>query len=107
MFIKNQTFKDEETLLEMLFDFGLGQASALLQGMIAEIDKELERNTTYIAYYASLQDSDDRAELYTEERDLRLAERLMDMFDSFMVQNASLYGMKMDEQKLLYTMDLH
>lgn len=106
MFIKNQTFKDEETLLEMLFDFNLGQPSTLIEGMIAEIDKELERNTAYIAYYASLQDADDKAELYTEERDLRLAENLMALFDSFSVQSAHLYGVKGGEQSLLYTMDL-
>ena len=107
MFVKDQKFKDEETLLELLFDFGLGQPSELLRGMIADIDKELETNTAYIEYYNSLQDADDRVELYTEERDLRLAERLQEMFDSFMVQKARLYGIKVGERMLLYSIDLH
>ena len=107
MFIKNQTFKDEETLLEMLFDFGIGHPSSLLQELIAGIDKELEDNTAYKEYYNSLQDADDRVELYTEERDLRLAEQLMGLYSGFEVLNAALYGLKNGEKALLYTVDLH
>lgn len=107
MFIKNQSFKDEETLMEMLFDFAIGQPSAFTEKMIAEIDKELEGNAAYIEYYNSLQDPDDRVELYTEERDMRLAERLMTMFDSFAVNSACLYGIAGADQTLLYEVNLH
>ena len=107
MFIKNQAFRDEDTLLEMLFDFSLGQPAQLLQELIAAIDKELEANTAYQEYYNSLQDIDDKAELYTEERDLRLAEQLMEIFDSFEVYSANLYGVKGGTRILLYEMNLH
>ena len=107
MFIKNQTFKDEETLLEMLFDFSIGQSSVLLQELIAGIDKELENNTAYQDYYNSLQDADDRAELYTEERDMRLSEQLMQMFEAYEIHSAKLYGLKDGVRSLLYEIDLH
>jgi hypothetical protein len=107
MFIKNQVFKDEDTLLEMLFDFNLGDASELVSGMYATIDKELEENTAYTTYRDSLQDEEDRMELFAEERDLRLAEQLMEMFDSFQVLDRKLFGIKDKEKTLLYEIDLH
>lgn len=107
MFIKNQVFKDEDTLLEMLFDFNLGTASPLIGNMYADIDKGLEENTAYTTYRDSLQDEDDRLELFTEERDLRLAEQLMQMFDSFQVSDRKLFGLKDKEKTLLFEVDLH
>lgn len=107
MYIKNQKFNDEETLLEMLFDFGIGEPSALINSMVAEIDKELESNAAYKQYYNELDDADDRAELYTEERDLRLAERLMHEYDSFEVFAAKLFALKGNQRVLLYTLSLH
>jgi hypothetical protein len=110
MYIKSQTFNDEDTLLEMLFDFSLGESSPLIQQLIADIDKGLQENEAYIKYYASLETEDDKEELYTEERDLRLAEQLMDMFDSFVVEGgkdtAKMYGVNKTERMLLYGMDL-
>jgi len=107
MFIKNQKFNDEETLLEMLFDFGLGETSPVINGLVQGIDKDLEGNTAYQQYYNELKDVDDKAELYTEERDLRLAEQLMQLYDSFEVYAARLYGLKNGERALLYSMNLH
>lgn len=106
MFIKNQVFKDEETLLELLFDFGLGDASPLISEMYANIDRDLEQNEAYKTYRDSLLDEDDREELYTEERDMRLAEQLMEMFTSFQVHARKLYGLKNDEKILLFEIDL-
>ena len=106
MFIKNQTFKDENTLLEMLFDFGIGEPSDLVKQMIAGIDKNLQGNTAYIKYRDSLQDEDDRAELYIEERDLLLSDDLMKKYDSFTVDNKKLYGIKGPSRDLLYYIDL-
>lgn len=106
MFIKNQVFKDEETLLELLFDFGLGDASPLISEMYANIDRDLEQNEAYKTYRDSLLDEDDREELYTEERDMRLAEQLMEMFSSFQVHARKLYGLKNDEKILLFEIDL-
>lgn len=107
MFIKNQTFKDEDTLLEMLFDFGLGESSDFIKNLVAGIDKDLEENIAYTEYRNSLQDEDDRVELYTEERDLRLAEVLMQQFDRFIVDKYKLYGAAGEERTLLYSIDLH
>ncbi|MBS1587082.1 MAG: hypothetical protein JSS82_16230 [Bacteroidetes bacterium] len=107
MHVKNQKFKDEETLLEMLFDFGIGEPSPLINSMVVEIEKELEGNAAYKQYYSELTDADDRAELYTEERDLRLAEQLIEKFDSFEVFAAKLFAIKGGERTLLYTLNLH
>ncbi|HXS36711.1 MAG TPA: hypothetical protein VN721_08425 [Flavipsychrobacter sp.] len=107
MYIKDQIFKDEDTLLEMLFDFSLGTSSSLIQQMIADIDNDLLGNDAYIKYRDSLQDEDDRTELYTEERDLRLAEKLMQQFGSFAISNSKLYGIKKDGKELLYEIDLY
>lgn len=75
MFIPNQKFSDETTLMETLFDFSLGTPSALIEQMIADINDDLKENTAYQEYYESLQEEDDRTELYVEERDMRLAEK--------------------------------
>lgn len=107
MFIKNQTFKDEDTLLEMLFDFGLGTSSDYIKQLVAGIDKDLAENDAYQQYYNSLQDEDDRVELYTEERDLRLAEQLMGVFDRFVVEKYKLYGATEADRVLLFEIDLH
>ncbi len=106
MFIKNQRFSDEETLMEVLFDFSLGYPAAHTARMYADIDKELEGNTAYQEYRATLT-GDDRLELETEERDMRLAEVLMQQFESFAVKQAKLYGVKGGEETLLYEVDLH
>lgn len=107
MFIPNQKFSDETTLMETLFDFSLGTPSALIEQMIADINDDLKENTAYQEYYESLQEEDDRTELYVEERDMRLAEKLMEMFTSFAVKNTKLYGVKGNDEQLLYSIDLH
>lgn len=106
MFIKNQTFKDEETLQEMLFDFALGDPSVIVQQLIADINADLENNTEYIKYRNSLQDEEDRDELYNEERDIRLTEKLLELYDSFAVADQKLYGVKAGNRDLLYEIDL-
>lgn len=106
MFIKNQKFKDEATLQEMIFDFALGDPSSLVRSLITEIDQELEENTEYIKYRDSLNDQDDKDELYAEERDIRLSEKFLALYDSFQVSNQKLYGIKGGKQDLLYEIDL-
>lgn len=106
MFIKNQKFKDEATLQEMIFDFALGDPAPMVRSLIAEIDQELEENTEYIKYRDSLSDQDDKDELYAEERDIRLSEKLMALYGSFQVINQKLFGIKGDKQDLLYEIDL-
>jgi hypothetical protein len=107
MFIKNQRFTDEETLMEMLFDFGLGIPSQLTNDLISDINRELEVNEAYNKYRDSLQDEDDRAELYEEERDMRLAEKLMEAYDGFEIKDSKLYATKAGNKTLLYEIDLY
>jgi hypothetical protein len=106
MFIKNQVFEDEETLLEMLFDFSFGQAAPLIEEMREVIEKDLAGNEAYQNYLSSLTDEEDKLELETEERYIRLAETLREQFDSFKVKQQSLYGTKNGEDLLLYSIDL-
>ncbi len=76
MYIKNQFFKDEDTLAEVLFDFYLGEPAAPTKKLMQAIEKDLAENTEYNKYLASLNDPDDKKELEEEERSLRLAEKL-------------------------------
>lgn len=106
MFIKNQTFKDEDTLMEMLFDFSLGEPTVFIKEHLAAIEKELESNTAYQNYRQTLEEEEDRLELEAEERYIRLAEALMQEFDVFKVFSQKLFGVKNDRETLLYEIDL-
>jgi hypothetical protein len=104
MYIKNQTFSDEETLLEMLFDFALGEPAPLVAELRKEIAEALEKNEPYVQYRATLGE-EDRLELEAEEQDLRLSEALMNRFGSFKVQDRKLYGIGDSGETLLFEMD--
>lgn len=106
MFIKNQTFSDEDMLLEVLFDFELGTPAPAVQELQAAIEKELEGHAEYQALRASMTDEEDRLELEDEERRLRLAEALQRRFSAFKVQQQRLYGLKGDSETLLWEIDL-
>lgn len=106
MYIKNHTFKDEDTLLEMLFDFGLGTATPVINQLRAEVEAELKENEAFNNYRATLTDEEEIEALDAEERDIRLAEKLMDMFDAFEVKDSKLYGSKDKVNTLLYEVDL-
>jgi len=106
MYIRNMTFHDEDTLLESLFDFDLGISSALVTGLLADIDKELETNKAYQEYRAALTDEEERAELETEERYIRLAEKLMELYENFEIKEQKLYAIKGTDRILLYEIDL-
>lgn len=107
MYIKNQKFSDEETLLEMLFDFGLGTRSAYTSELVALIDNELAQNEKYNELLSTITDVDDKAEVYEEERDMRLAEMLMTRFSSFEVYKSCLYGINETGKQLLFEIDLY
>lgn len=106
MFIKNQTFKDEDTLLEVLFDFDLGTPTTVVTEAREQIERDLKDNQAYQDYYTSLTDEEDRMELATEERYIRLAEALMEQFDTFAVDRQQLFGVKGGAKTLLFEMDL-
>ena len=106
MFIKNNIFYDEDTLLEAMFDFNIGNVSPYIKAEIEKIDNDLKANDAYQQYVATLSDEDDRAELYIEERDLRLAEVLMNRFEQFVIERAKLFGVKDGKRTLLYEIDM-
>jgi len=105
MYIKNQSFNDEDTLLEMLFDFSLGEPEPLIRELREKIWKDLESNAAFQEYRATLAE-EDRLELEAEEQDLRLAEALMEQFDSFRVYRQQLFGVRGTEETLLFSVDL-
>jgi hypothetical protein len=108
MFIKNQSFKDEETLMEVLFDFDLGDASPVIAALQQDVEQDLDQNDAFKTYRASLTDEEDILELDADERNIRLAEKLMMAYASFTVEDKKLYGLSENgERTLLYTVDLY
>lgn len=107
MYIQNQTFNNEETLLEQLFDFGLGEAGESVKAMVLEINEEVLADKAFLDYRASLSDDEEIMELDDDERRLRLAERLMKIYDSFLVEKNQLFGIKGGQQTVLYSIDLY
>ena len=105
MYIKSQTFSDEDTLMEMLFDFALGDPSPLVTGLKKQIENDLEENTAYQEYRLTLEE-EDRLELEAEERYIRLAVALMERFPSFKTEKQKLYGLKDNDTVLLYEIDM-
>ena len=92
--------------MEFLFDFSLGEPSPLVRDLRTSIDNELNANQTYQDYLATLTEEEDRLELETEERLIRLAEALVERFDSFQTRQQKLYGKTGEEETLLYEIDL-
>ncbi|MBL7713301.1 MAG: hypothetical protein JNL13_12570 [Chitinophagaceae bacterium] len=107
MYIQNQTFKDEETLLEQLFDFGLGEATSEVAALMQVIDREVLDHKEFQEYKASLTDEEEIMELDDEERRIRLAEQLMALYEGFEVSGNKLYGIKGTDKTLLYSIDLY
>ncbi len=105
MFIKNQEFSDEETLLEAIFDFSLGEASAYILQLKSIIQSELKGNKVFQEYRATL-DEESREALDDEEMEIRLAEKLMVKFHNFKIYKQQLFGIKDDQETLLYSIDL-
>lgn len=107
MYIQNQTFNDEETLLEQLFDFSLGEATPEVMELMLAIDKEVLSNEVFQQYKATLTDEEEIMELEEEERSIRLAEKLMEQYESFEVAQNQLFGIKGGQKTLLYSIDLY
>lgn len=106
MYIQNQSFSDEETLLEQLFDFGLGDPTPEVQALLVSISDELNANKDYQAYKATLSDEEEIMELEDDENRALLAERLMAMYESFVVEKNQLFGIKGNAKTLIYSIDL-
>jgi uncharacterized protein (UPF0305 family) len=106
MYIQNQSFSDEETLIEQLFDFGLGTSSQEVAQMITEIDNDVRNDQEFLNFRSSVIDEEERMELDDDVRRIALSERLMTIYPSFVVENNQLFGAKGGKTTLLYSIDL-
>jgi len=107
MYIQNQEFSDSETLIDMLFDFELGNASPWLQNLKTEIDAAVSANQAFTEFVATLTDEEERMEVQDEERRLQLAALLQDQFTAFEVKNNTLLAKNDKEVVVLYEIDLY
>ena len=107
MYIQNQEFSDSETLIDMLFDFELGNASPWLQTLKTEIDEAVSANQAFTEFVATLTDEEERMEVQDEERRLQLAALLQEQFTAFEVKNNTLLAKNDKELVVLYEIDLY
>jgi septal ring factor EnvC (AmiA/AmiB activator) len=107
MYIQNQEFSDSETLIDMLFDFELGNASPWLQTLKTEIDAAVSANQAFTEFVATLTDEEERMEVQDEERRLQLASLLQEQFTAFEVKNNTLLAKNDKEVVVLYEIDLY
>lgn len=107
MYIQNQEFSDSQTLIDMLFDFELGNASPWLQTLKTEIDAAVTANQAFTEFVATLTDEEERMEVQDEERRLQLAALLQEQFTGFEVKNNTLLAKNDKEVIVLYEIDLY
>lgn len=107
MFIKNQIFNDEETLLEQLFDFGLGDPSADLASVIQEINLAISQDENFQAHKATIADEEEAMELEDDAQRAQLANYLMSKYIQFVVEKGRLFGINGAERVLLYSIDFY
>lgn len=105
MYIKNQQFKDTDTLLEVLFDFEIGEPSTMMQSIITEVDAAQESNKDLNEYAGTLPE-EDGMELIDDWKRERVVHILTNNYTSFKVQDAKLYGKNDSAEDLLYSIDL-
>lgn len=106
MYIKNQVFKDEDTLLEMLFDFGLGEPGPLITDLLKQIDEAMKADAALQEHLKAMEE-EDMLELENDIQQENLTRALMQLFSSFKVHSARLYGINDEGETLLYSVDLH
>lgn len=105
MYIKNQDFKDTDTLLEVLFDFEIGDPSAKMQSIIAEVDAALQNNKELNEHAAAMEE-EEGMELLDDWKRERVIHILINNYISFKVHSAKLYGKNESIEDLLYSIDL-
>ncbi len=106
MFIKNNSFSDQETLLEAIFDFGLGEQSDVLKSVVTAVNKDIEDNEE-LQIAVKEMDKEEALELLEDVRLDQIAKRLISEFDSFEIYSACFYGIKNSEKQLLAEVTLH
>ena len=105
MYIKNQQFKDADTLMEVLFDFEIGDPSVKMQTIIAEVEKAAIENQA-LQTQAATMDEEDALELLDDWKRERTIHILLNDYSSFKVNDAKLYGKNESTEDLLYSIDL-
>ena len=107
MYIKNQTFSDEDTLLEMLFDFEIGEASDFMKAVLLDVNSRIDADKELAEHIKTLEE-EEGLELHKDIQLEQLAKSLQQSFSSFSVYKAGLYGHKANDEKvLLYQIDLY
>ncbi|MBN9485454.1 MAG: hypothetical protein J0H46_19055 [Bacteroidetes bacterium] len=56
MYIKNQQFKDEDTLFEVLFDFEIGEPSPYMQGVIDNVVAKIDGDRAFFEHLDTLEE---------------------------------------------------
>lgn len=105
MYIKNNDFKDEDTLFETLYDFEIGEPSIYMQAISADVQTALENNISLKEHAATLPE-EERLELYDDWKRENTIAVLLTNFTSFKVFEARLYGISANDEILLYTIDM-
>lgn len=105
MYIKSQTFSDIETLIEQLFDFGLGEPSPIVAELMKQINEALLADKDFQAYKNGIEDEEEAMELEDDAKRELLAKELMQQFQSFVVEQHKLYGLVDGKKTELYTID--
>lgn len=107
MFIQNQTFSDRETLLEVLFDFELGEHTEVIQKMKSAIETVLQGDAEYQEELRKLTEEEDREEFADEVKREFLVNMLGEKFNHFEVRDRKWYGLgEESERTLLGEVDL-
>ncbi len=105
MYIKNQQFKDADTLMEVLFDFEIGDPSAKMHAVITEVENAQAENEELKAQAATMEE-EDALELLDDWKRERIIHILLNSYSSFKVHDAKLYGKIDSFEDLLYSIDL-
>ena len=106
MYIKNQKFKDIDTLFEVLFDFEIGNASAYMQEVVDEISVYI-KNDKALQEHVSTLDEEGRLELLDDMQREKTVQILQSKFEAFVVKNACFYGIIDNKDILLYSIELY
>lgn len=105
MYIKNQQFKDADTLMEVLFDFEIGDPSAKMQAIIKEVEIAQAENKELNEQAATMEE-EDALELMDDWKRERVIHISFNSYSSFKVHDAKLYGKNDSSEDLLYSIDL-
>lgn len=106
MYLPNQSFTDEETLMESLFDFELGEMTPLLEDYRNKAKEQLDADVEFYAYKSKIEETEERIAADEEQRLVVLATLLKDDFEKFEVKDKSFFGLKDGVSTLLASIDL-